>query len=107
MGKRHSPIDVGIATATTLAHRLPDFWQDVMSPSPRGNAAIAGLIVEKQVAFAQGMMSLQAEMLKLAFRPWWTWDMWQGQRAAGDLLHAAAAPAARKVKANARRLRKR
>lgn len=107
MPKYHTPFDVGLATAETLAHRLPGFWQDVLMPSPEGNMAIARLMIEKQVAFAQGMMNLQAEMFKLAFRPWWTWDIWQGHSAASDLLHAAAAPAARKVKANARRLRRR
>lgn len=106
MAKRHTVLDVGMATAETLAHRLPVFWQGILSPSPKGNAAITEMIVEKQVAFAQGMMAMQAEMLKQAYRPWWMWTAKQSQDAAGDLVHAATAPASRKVKANARRLRK-
>ena len=104
--KRHSPFDVAVATAQTMAHRLPVFWQGVMSPSAKGNAAIAEMIVEKQVAFAEGMMGMQAELMKQAFRPWWMWTAQQSQNAAHDLAHAAAAPAAKKVKANARRLRR-
>ena len=105
--KRHSPFDVALATAETLAHRLPVFWKGILSPSPAGNAAISEMIVEKQVAFAEGMMGMQAELMKQAFRPWWTWTAQQSQDAAQDLANAATAPASRKVKANARRLRKR
>jgi hypothetical protein len=104
--RRHTPFDVAVATAETLAHRLPVFWKGVLSPSPAGNAAITEMIVEKQVAFTQGMMAMQAEMVKHAFRPWWMWTAKQSQDAASDLAHAATAPASRKVKANARRLRK-
>lgn len=106
MPKRHTPMSVGFATAETLVHRLPLFWQSVMSPSAQGNAALAEMIAEKQLAFAEGVMGLQAEMMKQAFRPWWTWTVKQSQEAAHDLAHAATAPAARKVKSNARRLRK-
>ena len=106
MKRRHTPFSVGIATAETLAHRLPVFWQGIMTPSPKGNAAITEMIVEKQVAFAEGMMAMRAELLKQSFRPWWMWTAQQSQNAAHDLAHAAAAPAAKKVKANARRLRR-
>ena len=96
--KRHSPFDVAFATAETMAHRLPVFWQGVMSPSPKGNAAIAEMVMEKQVAFAEGLMGMQAEMMKQAMRPWWLWTAQQSQNAAHDLAHAATAPVAKKVK---------
>lgn len=99
MKRRHTPFSVGMATAATLAHRLPVFWQGIMSPTPRGNAAIAEMVAEKQMAFAEGVMGMQAELMRQAMRPWWTWR-------AEDLAHAATAPAAKKVKANARRLRR-
>ena len=94
--KRHSPFDVAAATAETLAHRLPVFWKGILAPTP----------AEKQVAFAEGVMAMQAEFLKQSFRPWWLWTSQQSQDAASDLAQAALAPASRKVKANARRLRK-
>ncbi len=105
--KRHSPFDVAAATAETLAHRLPVFWRGILAPTPAGNKAIAGMIVEKHVAFAEGVMAMQAEFLKQSFRPWWLWTSQQSQDAASDLAQAAMAPASRKVKANAKRLRKR
>ena len=104
--KRHTPFSVGMATAETLAHRLPVFWQGIVAPSPKGNAAITEMIVEKQVAFAEGLMGMQAEMMRQAMRPWWLWTAQQSQNAVHDLAHAATAPAAKKVKANARRLRR-
>jgi hypothetical protein len=107
MKRRHTPFSVGIATAQTLAHRLPIFWQGILQPSPKGNAAIAEMVMEKQVAFATGLIGMQTELMKQAMRPWWMWTAQQSQDAAQDLAHAATAPAARKVKANARRLRKR
>jgi hypothetical protein len=92
--KRHLPFDVAAATAETLAHRLPVFWKGIMAPTPAGNKAIAEMIVEKQLAFAEGVMAVQAEFLRQSFRPWWLWTSKQSQDAA-------------KVKASARRLRKR
>ena len=100
MRKRHAPFDVAVATAETLAHRLPVFWKGIMTPSPKGNAAIAEMIVEKQVTFAEGLMGMQAELMKQVMRPWWLWTAQQSHDAAGDLAHAS-----RKVKANAKRLR--
>ncbi len=104
--KRHTPFDVALATAETLTHRLPVFWKGILTPSPAGNAAITEMIVEKQVAFTEGVMAMQAEFLKQSFRPWWMWTSKQSQDAASDLAEAAMAPASRKVKANARRFRK-
>ena len=105
--KRHKPFDVAAATAETLAHRLPVFWKGILAPTPAGNKAITEMIAEKQVAFTEGVMAMQAELLKQSFRPWWMWTSQKSQDAASDLAHAATAPASRKVKANARRLRKR
>lgn len=105
--QRHTPFDVAVAAAETLAHRMPVFWKGILQPTPGGNAAITEMIVEKQLAFSEGVMAMQAELLKQSFRPWWMWTSQQSQDAASDLAHAATAPASRKVKANARRLRKR
>lgn len=106
MGRGHTPLSVGLAVAETLSHRLPVFWDCLLSPTPRGNATLAEMVTEKQIAFAEGLMGMQAELMRQALRPWWTWTPQQGQNAARKLVDAAVAPASRKVKANARRLRK-
>ena len=69
MRKRHTPFDVAVATAETLAHRLPVFWKGILAPTPAGNAAITEMIVEKQAALTEGVMAMQAEFLKQSFRP--------------------------------------
>jgi hypothetical protein len=103
----HLPLDTAVATAETLTYRLPVFWKAMLAPTPASSAAIAEMIVEKQVAFAHGVVAVQAELLRQAFRPWWLWTVSQRQSAANDLAHAALAPASRRVKTNARRLRRR
>ena len=100
MGKRYSPFEVGLAAAETMAHRLPILWWGMVAPTPRSNAEIARMVVEKQMAFAEGVVAMQSEMLRQALRPWWQWS---GSAA----HHAATAPSSRRVKANARRLRAR
>ena len=63
MGNRHSPVEVGLATARTLAHRLRDFWQDVMIPSPSGDAAMKLLKFWREMEAATGHLkrSFQVE----------------------------------------------
>lgn len=99
MGKRHTPFDVGMATAETLAHRLPILWWGMVSPTPKSNAEITRMVVEKQLAFVEGIMAMQIELVRQAMTPWWQWS-------GSDAHHAAVAPAARRVKANAKRLRR-
>lgn len=106
MKHKHTPFDVGMAAAETIARRMPVLWWGMVAPTPKSNAAIVGMVAEKQLAAAQGMIAAQAEMMKLALRPWWTWGQVSPDRAAGRIFEAAAAPAARKVKANAKRLRR-
>ena len=60
------------------------------------------MVVEKQMAFAEGTVGTQMEMAKLAMTPWWLWP----SAAAMNIGHAATGPASRRVKANARRLRR-
>jgi hypothetical protein len=57
------------------------------------------MVVEKQMAFAEACVAVQGEWLRMMLAPW--------TPASGDrLLQAAIAPAARRVKANVRRLRR-
>ena len=106
MSKHHTPFDVALATAETLSHRLPILWWGMLAPSPKGTAEISKMVVEKQVAFAEGIQGLQMEMVQQACRPWWLWTAQQTQNAARDLAHAATSPASTRVKANAKRLRR-
>jgi hypothetical protein len=106
LSKHHTPLDVALATAETLSHRLPILWWEMLAPSPKGNAEISKMVIEKQMAFAEGIHGLQMEMVKQAFRPWWLWTAQQSQDLVKDLAHAATSPASVRVKANAKRLRR-
>jgi len=95
---RHSPAEVTLAAAETIARRLPVLWWGLMWPSPAAHAEVRHMVIEKQLAAAEGLVAVQAQWLKLMLTPWWHWP-------SAGLAEAAAAPAARRVKANARRLR--
>ena len=105
MGRRHTSFVVGMATAETLAHRLPILWWGMVSPSPAGTAEITRMVVEKQQAFAEGMAGAQTEILKLVTTPWWLWHTLTPHGAAQRISDAATDPSSRRVKDNARRLR--
>jgi hypothetical protein len=105
MGKRHTAFDVGMATAETLAHRMPILWWNVLAPSAAGNAEISKMVVEKQHAFIEGMAGAQAEIVKLAMTPWWLWHTLTPHGSAQRISDAATDPSSRRVKANAKRLR--
>ena len=106
-GRKHTAFDVGMAAAETIARRMPVLWWGMTAPSAKSNAEIAGMVAEKQLAFAQGVIAAQTEVMKLAMTPWWQWPRVKPERIATRLAEVAAAPAARKAKANAKRLRKR
>ena len=107
MNHKHTPFDVGLAAAETIARRMPVLWWGMVAPTSKSNAEIVGMVAEKQLAAAQGLIAAQAEMMKLAMTPWLTWGKVSPERAANRLIEAATGPAARKVKANAKRLRRR
>ena len=104
MSEHHSPVDLTFAAAETILRRLPVLWWAAMWPSHSAHAEARKMIAEKQAAFAEGMMAIQAELIKQALRPWWLLRL--PHEAFHDMAHAAAAPAARRIKANARRLRR-
>ena len=93
-----------LATAETISRRLPILWWAAMWPSPSAHAETRKMVVEKQVAFAEGLIAMQIELMTMAFRPWWSPRL--AQEALQDLVYAASAPAVRRVRANARRLRR-
>ena len=103
MAKLHSPIDVTLAAAETIMRRVPVVWWGLVSQSPSAHGEITRMMVEKHMAFAEGVFAVQMELIKLATRPWWTARL--PHETVQDMTHAAMAPASRRVKANALRLR--
>ena len=104
MGYSHSPADVTLAAAETILRRLPILWWAAVWPSPAAHAETRHMVVEKQMALVEGLLAFQVEFTKLWFQPWWAARL--PHEAAQHLAQAATAPAARRVKANARRLRR-
>ncbi|MGE0004536.1 MAG: hypothetical protein AB7S92_02985 [Parvibaculaceae bacterium] len=94
-----------LAAAQVLAFRLPMLWAMTLSPTPARRAEAVKMIVEKQAAAAEGINAAAFA----AFTQWM--EMLAGRTSAGTamtrLADAAARPARRRIKANARRLRRR
>jgi len=60
---------------------------------------VTKMVVEKQMAFAEACFAVQTEFFLMMLMPW-------GKGGADRVMQAALAPAARRVKANVRRLRR-
>ncbi|MGE3873907.1 MAG: hypothetical protein AB7F74_13205 [Parvibaculaceae bacterium] len=95
-----------LAAAQVLAFRVPMLWAMTLSPTPARRAEAVRMIVEKQMAAAEG---LNAAALA-AFTEWS--KVLAGQKPSaeamsGRIIAAAAKPSRRRVKANAKRLRRR
>jgi len=104
MTRRHSPFDVNLAAAETIMRRMPTLWWGMMAPSPAAHAEITRMVIEKQAAFLEGVFALQMEFIRQMMSP--VLVARRPLQAAEHLARAATAPAARRVKANARRLRR-
>jgi hypothetical protein len=94
------------AAAQVLAFRLPMLWAMAFSPTPSRRVEAVRMIAEKQMAVAEGLNAAALEGFRLWMR------MVSGRsvstEAAGRRIIAAAArPASRRVRANARRLKRR
>lgn len=99
-------LENAIATAQVLSFRLPMLWAMSFSPTPARRAEAMKMIVEKQMAGIEGMnaaaLSALAAWMKFA----------GGQSVSADaagreIAKSAMRPAQRRVKANARRLKRR
>jgi len=95
---KHSHIEMGISSAEIIARRMPLIWLGMLNPSAASRSEMTKMVVEKQMAFAEACFAMQAEMVRMAMAPW-------SPRSAGRLVDAVTAPAARRVKANVKRLR--
>jgi len=95
-----------LAAAQVLAFRLPMLWAMALSPTPARRAEAVKMIVEKQMAVAEGLnaaaLSALATWMKLA-----TGRTVSAPAAAARLAKAATRPGERRVRANARRLARR
>lgn len=89
--------------------RMPILWYEAMNPDPSRRIETNRMVAEKIAATHEGMVATQMAMATAAF------DMGMSmlggaspqtatERAARKVMRAGLAPAARRVKANARRL---
>jgi hypothetical protein len=96
-------IETALAAAQVLAFRLPMLWAMALSPTPSRRAEAVKMIVEKQMAVAEGInaaaLAALAQWLKVASGQGLTVET-IGSR----VVEAAVRPARRRVRANARRL---
>ena len=74
-------------------------WAMAFNPTPRRRAEALKMITEKTAAAAEAMVGAQAELALSFIRP--------SRSGAAKLVDAALKPARRRVKANARRLKRR
>ena len=94
---QHSPFEMGLSSAEVIARRLPGLWWGMFQPTAASQSELVKMVVEKQMAFAEGCFALQIELFKM---------MIASTEASHDrLMQAALAPSARRVKANLKRLR--
>jgi hypothetical protein len=94
------------ASVQVLAFRLPMLWAMALSPTPARRAEAMRMIIEKQIATAEG---LNAAALA-AFSEWLKVAAGQGLSAetiSARVVAAAVRPGGRRVKANAKRLGRR
>lgn len=107
MSQRHTLFGMGQDTLDTLSRRLPMMVFSPWPPSAALQAEMAKMMIEKQMAFLDTCFALQTEAVKAMVQPWWTLGAAAQAKAADAAIQAALAPAGRRVKANARRLRRR
>ena len=96
---KHSHIEMGFSAAEIIARRMPVMWWGMWSPTASSQAEMTKMVVEKQMAFLEACVAVQVEVFRMMLAP--------VTPASGDrLMQAAIAPAAKRVKANVRRLRR-
>ena len=88
-----------VSSAEIIARRMPVLWWGMVNPTAASRAEMAKMVVEKQMAFAETCVAMQGEMVRMMLAPF-------TPVSADSMMQAALAPAARRVKANVRRLRR-
>lgn len=106
-------LELGVAAPQVVAHRLARMASAGASPSARDRREFTGMVVEKQVAFAQAWTAMWLEGWRMQQRwllAWFDSAPALPWRAAADLaawervLARGIAPVHRRAVANARRL---
>jgi hypothetical protein len=96
---KHSHVEMGFSAAEIVARRMPVIWWGLWSPTASSQREMARMVIEKLMAFLEACAAVQGEILRMMLAPM--------TPASGDrLIEAAIAPAAKRVKANVRRLRR-
>jgi hypothetical protein len=96
---KHSAVEMGLSAAEIVARRMPVIWWGMLNPTAASRSEMTKMVVEKQMAFAEACFAMQIEMLRIMTAPF-------APVSADRMMQAALAPAARRVKANVRRLRR-
>ena len=92
-------------TATVIGLRLLGLGMMATNPTAARYNEAQRMVVEKQLAVLEGLFAMQLEWTRLLMTPLWFWP--QPAAFADALGRAATGPAARRVAANARRLKAR
>ncbi|MFL5260827.1 MAG: hypothetical protein ACJ79E_09475 [Anaeromyxobacteraceae bacterium] len=95
-----------------LAHRWAILWMMATHPTPARRREARRMVTEKAEAAVEGAMAMQRELLRQAYSVWvraWGAGVTRRSlaRAGARLVESGAAPARRRLRANARRLRRR
>jgi hypothetical protein len=99
-------IENAMAAAQVLSFRLPMLWAMALSPTPARRAEAVKMIVEKQMAVAEGLNAAAFA----AFTQWMkvvSGQSLSAQTIGTKVIDAAAKPGRRRMRANARRLARR
>jgi hypothetical protein len=102
-GRRH-PIDL-FDSATVIGLRLFGLGMMATHPTAARRNEAQRMIIEKQMALLEGIFAMQMEWVRLLTTPFWLWP--KPAALAEGLGRAATRPAAKRVAANARRLKAR
>ena len=104
--------EMSVAASQVIAHRVTRMALAGGKPNARDRKEFTGMVVEKQVAFAQSWMNMFAEGVRLQQQL--ALSMWlpstsrqrssQAKKAASRIAAAGLAPIHRKAVANAKRL---
>jgi hypothetical protein len=100
------------SASSVLAYRFPLLWKMAADPTPARRREARRMVTEKAAAAFEGALAMQRELLTQARSLWLL--AWHGAvtptrlaRAGASIADAGAAPALRRLHANARRLRRR
>jgi hypothetical protein len=100
-----------LAAAEVIAQRMPLMWWACFAPSAKRQAELTRMVAEKNAALVEGVV---AANMRAGFEVWEFWAKATmgtlprdaAPRALSHIADAATAPAARRVKANRKRLRR-